>query len=166
MNEDEYAIRYAEERLMRLALETRLNGLLYELVPYLSAANTMCQSIVTQQSDDLASAISCITDWQGDLETNVLLNLFKPAGKFEGVKQSDVANCTSLGDLPDVELNRMEQTTRAAAKETRKQWNKLAAEHGYATQEEFCMNHKRNLVEMTLNALMKRKDNTKVKAKT
>jgi hypothetical protein len=132
-DETEYAMKFANERRMRINLETRLHGLMYTLVPYVSESLNMCHAFIDKNSDDIASSMAHLVEWQGNVETNLMLNLFRPAGTLQGFSDDELSRCGGLADLPDSELTRIELATKACAEETEKQWDKLAAEFGGRT---------------------------------
>jgi len=127
-DETDFAMKYSEERKMRMKVEERLYGLIYEVIAQHGATCALIEGIVTQNQEATQEAIRDLTDWRVDLESNIYLNLFKGAGKKSFLKPRHLKyGC--LEDLPDNGFKKLRDATEVFARKNNEEWVEFAQEN-------------------------------------
>ena len=83
-----------------------------------------------------------ITDWRCDIETNVLINMFRPVGTLDLFTDEDSLKADAMSELPRQKTLQMEELTKAAAELVKKEWDKFAEGTPIANTSEFREGHK------------------------
>lgn len=126
--EVDFAMQYAKERKERMDTEVRLFALIHEVVPFLVSAGYLVEAIVERNTDRMAEEMQHLTAWSGDIEFNLLLNVYRPAGPTKFFKKGFVPKGTTIADFPQETIDRIHDVVCAASKSTADQWNNFAQE--------------------------------------
>ena len=114
-SETDFAMKYAAERKMRMEVEHRLMGLLYETVALHTATHGLVEAVCTADGAASQQIIKDLTDWRVDTESMVYLNLFKSAGKIKPLKERHL-KYGNLEDLPDNGFQKLREQLAVHAK--------------------------------------------------
>jgi hypothetical protein len=134
-SEVEFAMKYAKERKMRMALETRLYGVLDEVIPFMGVAVTLVDAIIGNNHDKASKCIKKITAWRVDLEVQVFINTFFPVGTWEGIRE--FIEATPLDDLNADEISEkgaeaLKEICNPSGKQVLEEWDRLAQQYRLA----------------------------------
>jgi hypothetical protein len=127
--EADFAFAYAEERKMRLALEDRINAMLYELVPFSAGALNLVEAVINRDTSMIFESIKLITRWRSDVEINMMLNLIKPAGTVNLLDESILHKINGLGDIPERDIDHIKDVLFASAKKIYEEWDALSEDY-------------------------------------
>lgn len=128
--EVEFAMKYADERRMRIALETRVLSFMYETYPFAAVAERLCKALLEQDPKETLSCMKKLIAWQADIEINVLINMFFPAGKLNVMSKQDLIDADEFGELPKEKRLALEKISKDAADTVRELWDSKAPEFG------------------------------------
>ena len=134
--EVDFAMQYADERRMRMQLETRLLGLLYDSMALIAACGDTGVAVLRNRRDNdsssraaLAKNLIQMLQYAGDMLPHVFLTTFDHKGEHTFFHPADMgqdAGRHDLGDLPGDKLDAMQHAFFEAAKDCRKQWDEIA----------------------------------------
>lgn len=126
-DEVDMALKYAEERRMRMRLEQRVLAITGEAMFINTAAKELLTGIVTNNNHKIASQMRNIVAWSSDLDLQINLNLFAAAGKnpmisFDEFVKDEIHDYM---DLPEHLRRKAETIMKKNVEATREEWDKL-----------------------------------------
>jgi hypothetical protein len=140
--EVDFAMKYSEERKLRLALETRMQAMVFECVPFIAATAELIDLVIHgDKADEMAKMVKVLIDWQADMEVVVMINLFDPVSDTPRIAIEDIDKHGSLQNLPRSVTAPIHKALRARTKEVRAQWQELSERTCIASADELTQNY-------------------------
>jgi len=146
-SEVEFAMQYAEERRQRMDTEVRIHALIHEVVPFLVAVEQLIQAILKRDTDAMAEEMKHLTVWSGNIEANILLNVYAPAGPTLFFPKDFIPRGAAMVDFPQKTMDQIHDVVCAASKSTEDQWDRLAEKFNLLTMDEFRDRNKRDFMD-------------------
>jgi len=129
--EADYAWDYSEEYRMRMKCEERLHGLMWEIIPFITCVREFVEAVIQGHPSEAADFIKTLTMWSGDIQANLYLNIFNPAGPNEFYTNEQKLRMHSLGDGPRDVMIAMEELMKKAAKKNAAHWDQMSGEMAF-----------------------------------
>ncbi len=129
--EIDMAMAYTEERKMRIKAIQRIHSLVYNLVPFVGSVATLIEGVMRDDSTKVSQSIKILTTVRAQVESDMMLNIFKPADEEPFFEQEEIEKSSSLHDLGDKNIDAMKEVLEVSAKLCFYEWNALAKELGH-----------------------------------
>ena len=162
-DEAEFAMKYSEERKMRIALETRLEALMYESMATANMAYTLVRNIIDKDLKESTETIQTLVRWRGDLEANWFLNAFKPVGANRYVTDEAIDSIVKSSDVYNLMDHTVHNQFEDSGKAASKEWNEYAETKGFPTTQRLIRIHREWLVGLIEGATAKNSKAKKAK---
>lgn len=155
-DEADFAMKYSEERKMRIALETRLEALMYESMATANLAYTLIRNVIEGDFESATDTIKTLIRWRGDIEANWFLNAFKPVGVNRYVSEEVIDTIESSEDAYGLMDHTVHKMFEESGKATSKEWNAYAETKSFPDSARMKKIHHEWLQAITLEAMKKK----------
>ena len=135
--EADFAMAWADERKQRMILQTRLQGMMWDVVPVLGSVARLANNMVqiadpdpeVAKDVDIGRSYATVLMMLVDLEISMHLNLAYPASP--NLEAPSIDDIKGLMEFPEDVMNRAQRVCQQAGKATYKEWDKKAEEDGF-----------------------------------
>jgi len=138
MEESEWALKYADERKMRMNLENRLWSLIYHTVPLVSAqnrlGNILCNTDKIGQKE-WEEVFSDVMMFLADVQMDLHLNFVDSVGKNQVVTEDEAKNTEGLMEFEEDTFTKLHAVAERAARKVTKDWDKAARKLGMGSKD-------------------------------
>jgi hypothetical protein len=138
-----WAIKYAEERKLRIELQKRLGAMIFEAGPLLEMTETMLKELLLAITDEdfnpdkLLRTMMKVIDFGTDLDVQIKLNMVNPivgnlTESFGEAREQEILRQWVEEDKSPPQEFRQEfsEAMKIKARAARADWNKLAEQYG------------------------------------